>query len=111
MTIVAGGTREYLRAVIYILTGIDQAKHERACVAWCERQRYEIVGLVIDDHLSTRWADTVAMTVNGGADLIVVYDRDNRPPHRLPRVESPRPDEPPDVPRQRRPRAVRRGRI
>lgn len=111
MTIVAGGTPEYLRAVIYILTGIDQAKHERACVAWCERQRYEVVGLVIDDHLSSRWMDVCRMTTNGGADLIIVYDREGRPPNRLPRVESPQPDDLPDVPRQRRPRSVRRGRV
>ncbi|MEO3922727.1 hypothetical protein ABGB07_02415 [Micromonosporaceae bacterium B7E4] len=110
MNIDAGGI-QHLRAVIYILTGADQAKHERACIAWCDKKRYQVVGLVIDDHLSSRWMDVCRMTTNGEADLIVVYDRNDRPPNRLPRVESPEPDEPPDVPRQRRPRSVRRTRL
>jgi len=97
-----------LRAVIYVFSGIDQERHQRACIAWCERRRYQVVSLVIDDRSASRWPDVCRMATTGAADLVVVFDRDNLPPARLPRVEGVGPMTSTTPPRQRRPRSIRR---
>lgn len=85
----------------------DQERWEGACLAYCERRRYEVVGLVVGEE---KWADAWAAMTAGHADLIVVASEVYLPPHRSPRVETVT-GELPRISEQRSPASRRTGRV
>jgi hypothetical protein len=100
------------RAIIYVPAS-ERDRWEAACLEYCAARGYLVVGLVEDDGSGERWAAVTQALMAGTADVAIVA-RDWHPPaRRVPRVEVAEPEVAPDtrgpaLPRQRRPRVVRR---
>lgn len=92
-----------LRAIIYLRGW----QHGPDCHEYCEARGYRVIGVVYDPD-GSKYDTTFDAIVTGQAEVIVVYDFDDLPANRVPRVEpvsllQPSPTE--VEPRKRRPRA------
>lgn len=56
------------------------------CLAWCADRGYDL-DAVITDTSGDRWPEIIAMMAGGLVDVILIPDRDQLAPDRLPRVE------------------------
>lgn len=98
---------EGLRAVIYVGSSDAQDVEKRRCVLHCDANGYQLTSIIIDTD-GQRWRDAFAALGNGDADILIVCNRDDLNPNRVPRVESAgdRPANTAGVSHQRRPRRV-----
>lgn len=93
-----------LHAVIYLPVGEDLRRWQTRCLAHIERNRYELVSLVIDGEGGRRWEAVKALVFTGQADIVVLADRRHLPPDRLPRIEIAGEEATPDGCQRRGPR-------
>lgn len=90
-----------LRAIIYLRSW----EHGPECQAYCEAQGYR--ASIVYDLDGTRYAGVFDAVVQGQAEVIVVWSFADLPSGRVPRVEPVELMQPPEPPRNRRPRVVR----
>lgn len=84
-TIVPGMGDDDLRAVIYV-SGVLADRVAAECALYCQQQGWLVGSYIQADTKDDRWADAVALLLSGEADVLVVADRDQLPPNRLPRM-------------------------
>lgn len=70
-----------INAVIFVPPTNDAERWLAVCGAYCARHRYQIVAV------ATSYDDAVTMLRNDEASVLVVADRNQLPPNRLPRME------------------------
>lgn len=109
-----------LRATIYVLGGKGQTQRwTQQCLAWIEYRGYRLISIFTEHDEKERpgFASGLKMLTDGLVDVMVVATSDYLPTDWVPRLEVaggsepfaiPPGNRPPDAPRQRRARPVRR---
>ena len=92
------GDRKRQRAIIFGPPE-DRERWEAECLAYCERQRYVVVSLIIGG--DEKWPAVRDALMTGVADVVVVASKDHLPSDRSPRIESVT-EELPAIPARRR---------
>lgn len=69
------------RAIIYVPS--DDMEHcAILCLEYAAQNGYLVEGVVVG-----RWHDAQSMVLGGAAEVVIVADRSQLPPHRTPRIE------------------------
>lgn len=73
-------------AVIYVTRQHIDDYTDR-CAEYCNRLNLSLAAVVVDDGDGARWPEAAGMLMDGTAQVLVVFDRDELPPARTPRVD------------------------
>lgn len=93
--------------------GPDFGQRAAECGGYCDRRDYQIMAVVPCDAEGKRWQEVLAAVAAGEYDVIVVRDREDLSPDRVPRLEVVSEEErhkvtPPAQREEARPQRIRR---
>lgn len=74
------------RGIIYVRDGPLMARHCERCFGYAAERRIEVIRVVKDPD-GRHWPDIHDTAVHGGTDVVILYDRAELPPDRVPRIE------------------------
>jgi hypothetical protein len=111
--------RDPLKAVIFVRGGADLVGRLTRCAEYCAARGYVVVATVTAADGEDRWGEVLRMLPcwcpahddaahagAGRADIIIVHDRTDLPPGRIPRWEAVSEGARVTAPRPRRPRRL-----
>ncbi len=75
-----------VQAIIYVHSD-NLNIHTERCADYIHRLGYALAAVVVDDQDGGRWHEAAGMLLSGDAQVLVVAERDELPPDRLPRVD------------------------